>query len=629
MMTRTLPSTSQAPDSEVAVLHAALKDQVSRAAHQHGNSRLTVLLNGDDLEGAVGALLEHPDVASVIVPADADIGNDQIRPDDMARIGRYDKTNGRWQLPEDVAPAMLVYGAPLTASLPMALAACRKGCFRYLQPAISSWQSVHFFKVILRRAIRATALITMAAIQRIETNGPNPNARFIVKVLYRTRAHKIGERILKTLAERVNGRQPQASPLQLTDAPLLQPHHFKRGEVLMVNSALAWGGAERQLVNSMLGLSKRGYKVSLVCEALNYVPDSDFFSWRLDNAQVDVQSIRRQISDYGDLIPEPLALSASERIEKLPSPFRENIAPYVMELLAHRPEVVHAWQDQTSLMVGVAAAIVGVPRIILSTRNVSPPNFAYFQPHMRETYQALLKVPNLRIINNSKAGAEDYARWLDVSASDFDLLYNGIDFDLMQPVARDEQEAYRAALGIEPSQKVVGSIFRLYEEKDPMLWLQTAAEIAKADEDTVFLIIGVGPMKDELLALSRELGMGGRLLLPGTEKRPEKALAIMDLFLLTSRFEGLPNVVIEAQSQGVPVVTTRAGGSGEAILSGETGWLVETRNSSDLAAKALHILNNPQWAENARLNAPQFAKERFGYDRMIQETTELYDSIPA
>ena len=126
------------------------------------------------------------------------------------------------------------------------------------------------------------------------------------------------------------------------------------------------------------------------------------------------------------------------------------------------------------------------------------------------------------------------------------------------------------------------------------------------------------------MKLADRLGIANRLFLPGTEKNIAPAYAVMDVLLLTSRFEGLPNVVIEAQALGVPVGATDAGGTRDAVLDGETGWIEAKRNPSRLAARVLHILDDPDWAAKARQRGPAFVRERFGIGRMIDETLDAY-----
>ena len=94
--------------------------------------------------------------------------------------------------------------------------------------------------------------------------------------------------------------------------------------------------------------------------------------------------------------------------------------------------------------------------------------------------------------------------------------------------------------------------------------------------------------------------------------------------MLTSYGEGLPNVLLEAQWAGVPVVTTDAGGAREAVDQGVTGWVVETAKPEDLSAAVLRLANDQDFRTRALMAAPLFVKTKFGFDRMIQETLDIY-----
>ena len=98
----------------------------------------------------------------------------------------------------------------------------------------------------------------------------------------------------------------------------------------------------------------------------------------------------------------------------------------------------------------------------------------------------------------------------------------------------------------------------------------------------------------------------------------------MDVFLLTSRVEGLPNVLIEAQALGVPVVTTLVGGVVETFENGVTGFAVHEATGSALAAAILRVLRDPQFTARTRKVAPAMARDRFSVDRMVQETLRAY-----
>jgi glycosyltransferase involved in cell wall biosynthesis len=101
----------------------------------------------------------------------------------------------------------------------------------------------------------------------------------------------------------------------------------------------------------------------------------------------------------------------------------------------------------------------------------------------------------------------------------------------------------------------------------------------------------------------------------------------LDVFLMTSRFEGTPNVLIEAQAAGVPAVAPNVGGTSETLLDGITGLVVGNRRASNLSSAVLQILDDPGWRGRAAIHGPAFVSKRFGHQRMIDETIAAYDRV--
>lgn len=103
-----------------------------------------------------------------------------------------------------------------------------------------------------------------------------------------------------------------------------------------------------------------------------------------------------------------------------------------------------------------------------------------------------------------------------------------------------------------------------------------------------------------------------------------KAMAAMDIFLLTSRLEGLPNVLIEAQAIGVPVVTTNVGGAPETMLDRVTGWVLDNDEIIDAANQIIRLIRDENWRDQARLSMPTFVREKFGMEKMLNKTLSIY-----
>ena len=99
---------------------------------------------------------------------------------------------------------------------------------------------------------------------------------------------------------------------------------------------------------------------------------------------------------------------------------------------------------------------------------------------------------------------------------------------------------------------------------------------------------------------------------------------MFDCFILTSKVEGLPNVIIEAQFCGLPVLTTDAGGAKECFIEGETGFLSKSDSIESLALNLKNILSNKKFLKNAKKKSRKFAMESFGEDTWSKKINQLY-----
>ena len=139
-----------------------------------------------------------------------------------------------------------------------------------------------------------------------------------------------------------------------------------------------------------------------------------------------------------------------------------------------------------------------------------------------------------------------------------------------------------------------------------------------------FVLVGDGALKNEVLEIVSNGLISKRVHMLGSAEDIPTILRCFDLFLLTSRLEGLPNVLIEAQAAGVPVVTTPAGGAVEALDGGHTGLIAPDHSAESVAATCLQLLNNAEMRRRMSRAASDFARRTFSLERMLQETLRLY-----
>jgi len=396
------------------------------------------------------------------------------------------------------------------------------------------------------------------------------------------------------------------------------------GRIVLVCGSLAPGGAERQVVYTLAGLAAhRLESVQLLCHYLTSGTRHryDFYLPAVQTAGIRAREIRRR-TELCDRASMPDGLKEISRL--LPPELAVDIAHLYSEFSELRPEVVHTWLDWDNVRGGLAAALAGVPRVVISGRNVNPSHFALYQPYMDPAYRVLAQLPNVIIINNSRAGADDYADWIGIPRDRIKVVHNAVDFGDRKRLSVSECADLRALLEIPEGSFVIGGVFRLEEEKRPLLWVQTAALLARQIPHMHFVIFGQGTKHDAVLEAAEREGISHRLTLAGVTNDVLSAMSIMDLFLLTSFGEGLPNVVLEAQWAGTPVVVTDVGGAKEAIEPGVTGWAVDTDAPQDLAARIKWLHDNPAVLQAARIKGPQWVRQQFGITRMIEETVRVY-----
>jgi glycosyltransferase involved in cell wall biosynthesis len=395
--------------------------------------------------------------------------------------------------------------------------------------------------------------------------------------------------------------------------------------IILVCGNLSPGGAERQVVYTMTGLARRGFHdIQLLCDNLEpgHPEKFDFYLPTLRKDHIRAEMIERATIESLEVNDATRALH--EFAHRLPTELLGDIVALYREFVLRQPEIVHAWLDWSNIRAGLAAALAGVPKILISGRNLNPTHFNLYQPYMDPAYSALCELPNIVFVNNSRAGADDYAKWLGLASERIQVVHNAVDFSVRKRSSDAEIAALRRELRIAPGAPVVGSVFRFEEEKRPLFWLETAAIIARRCPEARFVLFGQGTMRPPMLEAAKRFGLRDRLFLPGVREDVLSAISMLDLFVLTSAGEGLPNVLLEAQWVGTPIVTTDVGGAREAILEGQTGFLGRNDDPTELASLCCRILADVGFRARAASAGPAFVRSRFNMQRMLDETIALY-----
>ncbi|HEX9655858.1 MAG TPA: glycosyltransferase family 4 protein, partial [Bacteroidota bacterium] len=205
----------------------------------------------------------------------------------------------------------------------------------------------------------------------------------------------------------------------------------------------------------------------------------------------------------------------------------------------------------------------------------------------------------------------------------FSVIYNGVDPDAMN-TATDTgalRERHRLPVGV----TVVGFMGRLTEQKGLSYLLQADASLM-SNEKVVFLIVGDGELRAALEEEALKLKLTN-VIFAGFQRDVAGYLAMFDIFVLPSLWEGLPVALVEAMAVGKPVVATAVSGTPEVVTDGETGFLVEPKNVDQLAERITRLIEDPSLRDRMGRAARIRVKEKFSAATMIRATEQLYQEL--
>lgn len=202
-------------------------------------------------------------------------------------------------------------------------------------------------------------------------------------------------------------------------------------------------------------------------------------------------------------------------------------------------------------------------------------------------------------------------------------VYNGIDV----PGAPQPRGTFRAELGLSDDTPLALSVGRLTWPKDQATLLRAWALVHDRVPGAVLALVGEGELDAELRALAAELGLAESVRFVAPREGLAPAYADADVFVLSSRWEGLPYVVLEAMSFGLPVVSTRVDGIPEAVVDGTSGLLVPPSAPEALASAIAGVLDDPDTRARMGAAGAAIVAERFGLDRMADELVAVYRGL--
>jgi glycosyltransferase involved in cell wall biosynthesis len=291
-----------------------------------------------------------------------------------------------------------------------------------------------------------------------------------------------------------------------------------------------------------------------------------------------------------------------------------------------RPSIAHTFLLTASLYGRLAAVLERVPIVIGTEVNI----YERKRPH-HVIAERLLMNRTDRVIVSARSVREFYVGQIHADPSKVDVIYNAVDWDVLRAAeaASGTRERVRAALGLGAEVKVAGVIARLTEQKGHRVLFEALAspECGTALGNVRLLVVGDGPLRDELHADAARLGIASRVIFLGARRDLGDLLAALDVFVMPSFWEGLPLSLILAMGAALPVVATAVAGIPEVVTEGETGWLVPPGDPAALARTLAAVLGDREGAKSVGAAARRYVRPRFGVDEYVAAVAALYDQL--
>lgn len=348
-------------------------------------------------------------------------------------------------------------------------------------------------------------------------------------------------------------------------------------KVLQINSAKAFGGGEKHLVDLCRGLQNRGHEVFVAVrpnnqwqKRFNFLPKENLIQIPLRNS-LDVFSAR-QIAEF---------------------------------VRGKNIEIIHAHVARDYSIAALASRISKTPLVL--TRHLT---YKLSALHRLTFKQAK------RVIAVSKGVAES----LSFAKDKISVIYNGVDVNELGKIEKANSDL------------VVATIGELREHKGQADFIKAAAIVIRKNPNVKFLIIGKDNSPNQsyqiiLENLVEELNLKDKVIFTGWLENPSEIYAEFDIFVSSARSEPFGLVIAEAMASEKAIVATKTVGAKELLTDNESGKLVSVGNIEQLAEAITELLESEHLRQTLGENARKRAKDFFSLERMVSETEKIYQAI--
>lgn len=357
------------------------------------------------------------------------------------------------------------------------------------------------------------------------------------------------------------------------------------------------GGAQENTLYTILGHLRRGHEVTLITGPSpgregKLLQNVDFPPFET----IELPSLVRELDPVNDF-------KAYRALKKL--------------LADRKFDVVHTHSSKAGVIGRIAARRAGTPVVVHTVHGQA------FHPYEKGWKNAIYKLSERiaardcdRIFAVAQAMIDQCVEASIAPREKYKVVYSGMDTSAFANAVREPE--LRRELGIPEHARVIATLARLFPMKGYEYVVPAAAEIIRDYPDTHLLLIGDGPMRDELDARISSMGMTEHFHFAGLvpPSQVHRYLAQADLLWHLSLREGLPRSVVQALATGIPAIGFRLDGTPEVVLDGQTGYCTAPENVGEVVDATRKLWRTPALARQMGENGRKLVLERFDWPLM-------------
>lgn len=375
-----------------------------------------------------------------------------------------------------------------------------------------------------------------------------------------------------------------------------------RKKILQVITLSEWGGAQRVVYDLSCNLNRERFLVEVACS-----PGGALVKKLRDSGikVYEISSLKREICPWWDI-------KALFQLWRL--------------IRKGKYDVVHCHSTKAGFLGRLSAKLAKVKQIYFTVHSWS----FYNEEEYGKEKRLFIILERFavwfcdKIICVAEKVKRDGLKNKITKAQKFEVIHNGIDFEV-----KETKEAVRKQLAIAQDKIIVSMVARLAYPKDPLLFLEAAKKVKEKMPSVKFVLIGDGPLMGKCKEFIFQQRLDDTVALLG-EKPPEITRSLVkasDIFVLCSKFEGLPITILEAAFSGLPVVASNVGGVGELVKDGQNGFLLRVQTAKELAKRIIYLAKNPDRARQMGQKGLEAAENDFSVKKMVDAYQALYLSV--